>query len=64
VVIGRVQISAAHHVVLVRSLHYCFFIFSGLCGLGIILSLARGELRNGGAMEPLGRANTRKERNR
>jgi EmrB/QacA subfamily drug resistance transporter len=46
-VIGRVQISAEHHHLLAKSLHYTFFIFSGLCGLGIILSMARGELRNG-----------------
>lgn len=46
-VIGRVQISSEHHHLLVRSLHYTFFIFSALCGLGILLSLARGELRNG-----------------
>jgi MFS family permease len=46
-VIGRVQISAQHHHLLVKSLHYTFFIFSALCGIGILLSLARGEMRNG-----------------
>ncbi len=51
VVIGRVEITPAHHVVLVKSLHYAFFIFSGLCVVGILLLLARGELRNGQAAD-------------
>jgi EmrB/QacA subfamily drug resistance transporter len=51
VVIGRVEIAPQHHVVLVKSLHYAFFVFSGLCVIGILLSLARGELRSGPPIE-------------
>ncbi len=59
VVIGRVEITPQHHLVLVKSLHYAFFIFSGLCAIGILLSLARGELRNGPSLSGLRAKSTR-----
>jgi MFS family permease len=43
-VIGRVQISAEHHSLLVTSMHWAFSIFSALCAAGIFLSMSRGKL--------------------
>jgi len=44
-VIGRVEIATEHHLLVIKALHWAFFIFAGLSVPGILLSLARGPLR-------------------
>lgn len=45
VVIGHVQIESGNLPLFLRSIHILFMIFSILCALGVVASLARGRLR-------------------
>jgi len=43
--IGKVQITAAQHPLFLKSIQVAFLVFTLLCLLGILASLARGRLR-------------------
>jgi EmrB/QacA subfamily drug resistance transporter len=44
-VIGRVEITTEHHFLVIKALHWAFFVFAGLSVPGILMSLARGPVR-------------------
>lgn len=46
-VIGRVEIAPEHHHLVILALHWAFFIFAGLSVPGVLMSLARGSMRDG-----------------
>lgn len=53
VFMGRAQLQPELHPQFMRSLHIAFPVFAGLCGVGLIASLARGNVRVKTARGPL-----------
>jgi EmrB/QacA subfamily drug resistance transporter len=47
-IIGKITITPDVYPLFIKSIHFAFILFSGLCFLGIFSSLARGKLRRNG----------------